>query len=235
MRLVLLPGWSFNTSPFLQGDFFTPNLYEYEEPLTFANIARQLYAELKLHTGEITLVGWSMGGSIALELLSKFPDLPVRKLVLISSTAKFVNSTDYSCGVSPVVARQLRQRIVKDVKQGLSFFQSLLDCAQDGTPLALPEGAVVDDKDKLLRTLDELYLADYRQILSEITIPTTIVHGAQDLVCPVAGGRYLAEHIPHAELAILEGQGHLLLGREDCAPTLFHLHHIQNLFRSHII
>lgn len=222
MLHVFLLGWSFNsiilpqvfragvnTAPNNISNFFTPDLYEYDPPLTFANIARQLYAELKLQKEEIALVGWSMGGSIALELLSQYPDLPVSKLILMSSTAKFVNSDDYACGVTPAVARQLRQRIVKDVGQGLSFFHGLLGSQQDGTPLVLPEVSIVRDKGKLLDTLDELYRADYRQVLKGINVQTTIIHGVDDQVCPVSGAEYLAESLPNAELKLMEGEGHI--------------------------
>ena len=221
MRTVLLHGWSFNsliwplairagssTVPTDISSVAAPNLYSYEKPLTFANIARQLFAELKQSEDEIILLGWSMGGSIALELLSQYPDLLVTKLVLVSSTAKFVNSADYACGVTPAVARQLRQRIVKDMDQGLAFFHDLLGSSSDITTFDLPEESIIRDKARLLETLDELYSADYRQKLADIKVPTVIIHGAEDLICPLAGAQFLAEHLPNAELEVFNNSGH---------------------------
>lgn len=46
--------------------------------------------------------------------------------------------------------------------------------------------------------------------LPQITAPTLVIHGTNDLVMPVGNGRILAERIPGAELVELQGAGHLL-------------------------
>jgi pimeloyl-ACP methyl ester carboxylesterase len=45
--------------------------------------------------------------------------------------------------------------------------------------------------------------------LGQITAPTTIVHGDQDLMLDVSNAHQIAGLMPHARLEILEGAGHV--------------------------
>ncbi|TFV63695.1 alpha/beta hydrolase [Geodermatophilus sp. DF01-2] len=49
---------------------------------------------------------------------------------------------------------------------------------------------------------------DRTQHLGEITAPTLVIHGAQDPLVDVSGGRATAAAIPDAELMVVEGMGH---------------------------
>jgi pimeloyl-ACP methyl ester carboxylesterase len=44
--------------------------------------------------------------------------------------------------------------------------------------------------------------------LHELTVPTLVIHGADDALIGVSGGRATAAAIPGAELVIIEGMGH---------------------------
>ncbi len=50
---------------------------------------------------------------------------------------------------------------------------------------------------------------DVRSLLASIMTPTLVLHRTGDLFCPLANGRYLADHIPDAQLVELEGDDHL--------------------------
>jgi proline iminopeptidase len=49
---------------------------------------------------------------------------------------------------------------------------------------------------------------DVRERLAEIDVPTLVVAGAHDWVCPPAGGRAIAGAIPDSELVELPDAGH---------------------------
>ena len=49
---------------------------------------------------------------------------------------------------------------------------------------------------------------DRSSILSRITAPTHVIHGAADVLVPVPAGRDLAARIPGATLDVIEGMGH---------------------------
>jgi len=54
----------------------------------FAHFAEMLRAYVRKHPDtEITLVGHSMGGFLATELLSRYPDLPIKNIVFMASTS----------------------------------------------------------------------------------------------------------------------------------------------------
>jgi pimeloyl-ACP methyl ester carboxylesterase len=50
---------------------------------------------------------------------------------------------------------------------------------------------------------------DVRHLLPTISVPTLVVHRTGDRMCPVEGGRYLAAHIPGAQLVELPGDDHM--------------------------
>ena len=47
--------------------------------------------------------------------------------------------------------------------------------------------------------------------LRDIRIPVLLLHGTEDLMAPVAHGRWLAERIPGVEAEISDTEGHLTL------------------------
>jgi pimeloyl-ACP methyl ester carboxylesterase len=56
---------------------------------------------------------------------------------------------------------------------------------------------------------------DRRARCRTITAPTVVLHGADDPLVPVEGGRDTAASIPGAELRVIEGMGH------DLPPALY--------------
>jgi pimeloyl-ACP methyl ester carboxylesterase len=56
---------------------------------------------------------------------------------------------------------------------------------------------------------------DLRARLKTITVPTLVVHGANDVLIPPAGGRDIAANIAGARLRLIEGMGH------DIPPELY--------------
>ncbi|MFC1595995.1 alpha/beta fold hydrolase [Candidatus Margulisiibacteriota bacterium] len=219
-----------------------PDLYALQPPLTFSHMAEQLYGQLKALQDDLILIGWSMGGSIALELLLRYEDLPVKGLVLTGATPKFVNDKDYDCGLSPAVCRNLRRRLIRDPQGTLEYFRSQLGEVESykviklkghpAPPRILRSGAQNDVGDKppttnhqplttrtqnpkpiplsaLLETLDELYSADYRDMLKSIRVPTVIIHGKEDRICPVGAAEYFHERIPGSKLEVFEATGHM--------------------------
>lgn len=51
---------------------------------------------------------------------------------------------------------------------------------------------------------------DRTERLRKLDVPTLVIHGADDPMCDVSGGRATADAIPGAELVIIEGMGHNL-------------------------
>jgi proline iminopeptidase len=70
----------------------------------------------------------------------------------------------------------------------------------------------------------ELHYAKHRYFIAEnqilanchllATIPTVIIHGRMDLVCPIEAGLSLHQAMPHAEYIILPNSGHIAQGED---------------------
>ncbi|NND19875.1 MAG: alpha/beta fold hydrolase [Silicimonas sp.] len=61
--------------------------------------------------------------------------------------------------------------------------------------------------------------SDVSALLPEITMPTLVLHADGDVVVPVDEGRFLAKHIPGAELTVLESQNHIIQADEPAWPA----------------
>lgn len=45
--------------------------------------------------------------------------------------------------------------------------------------------------------------------LAEVAVPTLVIHGSDDRIVPLEGGRALAEGIPNSKLVVVDGAGHV--------------------------
>jgi len=59
---------------------------------------------------------------------------------------------------------------------------------------------------------------EYEHLLSEVTIPVRLIWGREDRILPPEYAEWLHDRVPHAELAWVEGAGHLL--QEDAPVRL---------------
>lgn len=62
-------------------------------------------------------------------------------------------------------------------------------------------------------TWEAIRHTDHRLSLSEIDIPTLIIHGSDDQDSPLEHARWMHEGISHSELHVIEGGGHMLLSK----------------------
>jgi pimeloyl-ACP methyl ester carboxylesterase len=183
-------------------------------PYGLTDLARDTVGLLDaLDLDRVHVVGASMGGMIAQLVALRHPER-VRSLTSIMST-----TGDPSVGAPAEAALALLltppagdregavQRVVdtyrvigspgfefaeSDVREraGLSF-----DRAHDPAGVARQLAAILTTHD---RTGD----------LAGITAPTLVIHGSDDALVHVRGGRATADAVPDAELLIVEGMGH---------------------------
>ncbi len=178
----------------------------------FASDLTSLCEQLDL-TGA-TLVGWSMGAIITLAAYPKLRDR-LRSLILVSGTPRFTSSGDYPHGLPPKETRGLSLRLKRNPGQTLDAFfrmmftpeeargRSFEPICRDIVPLLCRPSCTA-----ALHSLDTLASADVRAVLSDIRIPCLLIHGRMDTICPAGASRYMAERIPRAYLAIMDGAGH---------------------------
>ena len=167
-------------------------------------------AALAAEHGPLEVIGWSMGGMLALELAAQAPEL-VARLTLIDSTARFTAAADYAGGLPRAIVRQLARRVKRDaIRAQLDFYRQMFSPEESTLAGAFcRRGAMVQDTAALLAGLAYLEEQDLRELLPRIACQVRVIHGAEDAVCPLAAGEYLAEHLPQSELICLPGCGHV--------------------------
>ena len=133
------------------------------------------------------LMGHSMGGYIIADLAAEHPER-VERLVLVDSVGIPFEWGYRRHAVN--LARSLPQTSLRTLPLGA------LDALRAG-PL------------KVLLGAREAVGADLRPKLARITAPTLVVWGARDPLVPMAAGQRLAESMPLAMFASLDGAGHV--------------------------
>ena len=160
------------------------------------------------------VLGVSMGGCIGQELALKYP-YRVRSLVLAATLARPYARSSY---ILRTLSKMNREGISRESHVRLQLFwlftakffenPDQVQMVIDGM-LANPcvEPAYAYD-----RKLDAVEGFDTRQRLHEITAPTLVLVGKEDILTPLVLSEEIAAGIPNAELVILDGGGHAFSG-----------------------
>lgn len=203
-----------------------------DDPLTFAAVAdAAAHCIEALGHERAHVVGISMGGMIAQYLAARHPHR-VRSLVLLSSSPAF--GLD---GTSPAEWTALR---LAPLEQGLQpgDYAERVVRALGGAGIS-PEAVAGQcaamariSAAALRRSIAMIVTHDSRPLLASITAPTLVMVGIDDTETPPTYSQYLAQHLPHASIAVVPGAGHLLNAE---APDLVneliteHLHTVETL------
>ena len=154
---------------------------------------------------DVFVVGWSMGGWKALDVLQE-QHLKIKALILVSAFAKYVKSDDYSCGTPLALLRKLEKKFMTDYKEGIGYFYDLM--FKDKKMHSLIDQLPVPEKKDIEKWFDKLRNEDKREFLSKINVPVLIVQGDQDQIVSPDAAAYMKEKIKNCELYIFPGVGH---------------------------
>jgi pimeloyl-ACP methyl ester carboxylesterase len=155
------------------------------------------------------VAGFSGGSMTAQELALRHPEL-VSSLVLVSTWAR---SDAYLRAVADafhwLVDRAPSERAMLE-----AFFLWIYTARahEDGTvasiidaALSFPHGQPPEGFHRQLRT----WMGhDTLDRLAEITVPTLVIAGSEDIITPVRLGRAVADRIPDARFVVLDGEAH---------------------------
>jgi 3-oxoadipate enol-lactonase len=180
------------------------------EPYTFKGLAQSCIALIEtLKCGDVVLLGHSMGGMVAQEVVARRPEL-VSKLIL--------------CGTSPAFGKsdgQWQRDFIAERTAPLDAGRSMAELAEVLVPQmvgpgSLPEGVRLATHCMGLvppstyrRALECLVTFDRRANLAEIRVPTLLVAGQYDKNAPPSVMKKMADAIPGSDYIEMKGVGHL--------------------------
>jgi pimeloyl-[acyl-carrier protein] methyl ester esterase len=166
-----------------------------------------------------TVLGWSLGGMVALELARRHPQ-HVGSLVLIATTPRFVAGDGWKHGMRGDVLDGFARALAQDYRGRVRNFLALQTLGDENAAQALRTlrsklGTHGEpDPRALAAGLGILRSVDLRDDLSRIAHPALVIAGERDRLTPAEAGRELALQLPAARLCVIERAGH--------APFLSH-------------
>jgi pimeloyl-[acyl-carrier protein] methyl ester esterase len=151
-----------------------------------------------------TLLGWSLGGQVAIRAALDHPH-KIARLVLLASTPKFVAAEDWAHGMSTIDLEDFAVALMADPQATLLRFLSLQTRGVPEQKILLQQlrhnlqGLPQAHDTALLSGLAILRDTDLRAELPRIHQPTLVLHGMLDTLTPPAAGTWLAEALPAAQ------------------------------------
>jgi pimeloyl-[acyl-carrier protein] methyl ester esterase len=160
------------------------------------------------------VIGWSLGGLLAQGIALSHPER-VEALVLIASSPCFVQRV----GWLPALDKSLFARYLTEVMtQTAGLLKSFIALQTLGSPqprqllkqlLSLVSDVSLQQVPALRQGLLLLETLDYRQQLTNLTMPTLWVLAAEDAIVPASLAPLLGSLQPQAEVVVLPAVGHL--------------------------
>jgi pimeloyl-[acyl-carrier protein] methyl ester esterase len=186
---------------------------------TPAEQAWQVHATLASRSDRYSLLGWSLGGQIALDLAAAMPG-NVERLVLIATTPRFAAAEDWPHGMPAVALERLAAQLRTNYKRTVSEFLELQVRGSAASERVLAElhGSLFSHGEAhpkaLVAGLATLQSSDLRSMLSLIHTPALVIAGQYDRVTLPAASRALADALDDARYVEFRRAAH--------APFLSH-------------
>lgn len=186
--------------------------YDYD---TLADDLKAVLDELDL--SNVTLVGFSMGGGEVARYMSRYGGARVAKVAFISAVTPYLLKTeDNPDGVDQSVFDEMTENIQKDRADFLkTFAKQFYGVGMLSQPVSQAHldgdfaRAYVASHKATLDCADSFATTDFRDDLTQIQVPTLIIHGDSDKTVPIeSSGERTANALPSAQYIVYEGEPH---------------------------
>ena len=216
-RLVLLPGWAMHSG--VWGDFatqlsqyFTLTLIDHLPSQESIDAVGDGIVEL-LDDEPFYLLGWSLGGSVALNMAQRYPSR-VKGVILLATNPCFVANEAWP-GMPLAMFRAFTQQVHLNALvtlegflmvqcQGVTNSHEYLETLK--ARFASKEMLPLND---LMQNLALLEKVDLRDMLASLTCPVVAILSDNDALVPVTIGQAMQMLQPNLQLHIIEKAGHI--------------------------
>jgi pimeloyl-[acyl-carrier protein] methyl ester esterase len=186
---------------------------------TPAEQAWLLHSTLTPISNRYSLLGWSLGGQIALDLAAAMP-AQIEKLVLVATTPRFTAAPDWPYGMKLEAVTKMATQLRTDYQRTVRDFLDLqVRGSMDGAGVVdqLRRALSVHGEAKpeaLEAGLNTLASSDLRPTLPHVRTPTLVIAGQNDRITAPGASRVLATTLPDAKYVEMRRAAH--------APFLSH-------------
>jgi pimeloyl-[acyl-carrier protein] methyl ester esterase len=206
---------------------------------SLASQAEQVHEAVSAIDRTYSLIGWSLGGQIALRLAAAVQPEPspvaaaIEQLVLIAATPRLSAAPDWPHGAPPERLAEQAIGLRTDYRRTVSDFLELQVRGSAGGEAALAQlrAALFAHGEArpqaLARGLELLRDTDLRPLLGGIAQRALVIAGQYDRVTHPAASRALAETLPHARYVEIRRAAH--------APFLSHLPQVSALLSEFLL
>ena len=229
--LVFLHGWSVDRSFFAAQEALAaagfrvviPDLHGHGDrgiggaAPTMAGLADDLAGLLReLRLTSVTLIGWSMGATVALEYLARYGATGIAGLVIVDMTPKVPNAPDWPYGLSSgqnlAEAMDAASRIERDWPRYAPKIARAMFAPRrsDDDPLILQavERIAARDPEVMALIWRSLVAADHRAAVENLPVPILAIAGAESQLYRPDVARWIAAHARDGKAVEIPGAGH---------------------------
>ena len=222
--LILLHGWGLHSAVW---DGVLPQL-EARYSVTRIDLPGHGLSDLSVNLGDLEvlcralhelmpspaqIVGWSLGGLIALAYTLQNPTT-IKRLILVASTPRFVSSADWKHATAPEIIESFSLHLEQDYQSTLIRFLSLQVRSAEGAPSALRKLRRIllanpPHRSALRAGLDLLRHTDLRDHLRYLDCPTRLIMGERDTLVPKSCALETVRRLKDGAFHIIRGAGHV--------------------------
>lgn len=158
------------------------------------------------------IIGWSLGGLLAIKFAHHNPDLTVG-VGLVASTPKFMEEGDWP-GIKPNVLAMFSKQLLVDHKDTVKRFLKIQALGSESMRADLKQiqdwvFSVPDPKVEALDAgLTMLQNVDLREEFSSITVPVSVLLGRLDSLVPNSVEQKLIDLLSGAKITVMPGVSH---------------------------